>query len=245
MTNSNPQLRSLDPSVPGLTSYILDLEVEVDRLRQHNRMLQDELRQKLSKDPSDNLSNSQEGLQRTVDELLEMLNDLQEMPEYHPADDRVVSIELRPLVEKLFRYYQRLANATPVSFKVNLVDDHIKWFPSRLHHILDNLLSNAMKYRDRDKAEMRVQFQVVQDREWYTLRLTDNGCGMEDKELESFNQINTRAVQHRRSKPGVGLAVVKRLVEQSGGAISLTSTPNIGTIVDIVLPRYDLDDYLT
>src|SRR5436853_6825431 len=90
--NSKPKLRSLDSNVPSLTSYILDLEVEIDRLRQHNRMLQDEVRERLAKAKT-GANDSEKAYQQTAEEIVALLDAARELPEYHPADDRVVSIE--------------------------------------------------------------------------------------------------------------------------------------------------------
>ena len=246
MPSLNPRLRSLDPNVPSLTSYILDLEAEVDRLRRRDRFLNEKIRERLAAGINPGGAGASDSLQSAAVEILKILDEVKELPEFHPADDRVVAIEMRPLVEKLFRYYQRISTSSTTTLKISLEEDCIRWFPSRLQHILDNLFSNAMKYRDRKKTDSRVHFQfITSDDEWYCIRLTDNGCGMSELELENMNHVNSRAILHRRSNPGVGLAVVKRLVEQCGGAISLSSTADMGTVVDVVLPRFGLDDYLT
>jgi signal transduction histidine kinase len=58
-------------------------------------------------------------------------------------------------------------------------------------------------------------------------------------------ELLSRAAPIREAGLGVGLPVVKLLVEQSGGTLTVRSEDGRGTDFVITLPRYDVDDYLT
>jgi two-component system phosphate regulon sensor histidine kinase PhoR len=176
-----------------------------------------------------------------------VLRDLQEPPGYHPAHDQVVAIAVRPLVEQVFVWQQRLQGAPQVDLRLELESEHVEWFPARLRHILDNLISNALKYRDPDKVEEWVQLRLRASPEGYEFRLSDNGVGLppgEHGEHEQVFELFYRAAPARAAGLGVGLAVVKLLVEQSGGTLTVDSGEGQGTTFVVVLPRYDVDDYL-
>src|SRR5207248_2311304 len=145
-----------------------------------------------------------------------VLRDLQELPGYHPAHDQVIAIPVRPLVEQVFRWQQRLLGAAQVELRLELQSEHVEWFPARLRHILDNLISNSLKYRDPDKAETWVQLGLRVSPEGYEFRVTDNGIGLPPGEQEQVFELFYRAAPVRAAGLGVGLAVVKLLVEQSG-----------------------------
>src|SRR5262249_36886501 len=125
-----------------------------------------------------------------------------------------------------------------------LESEHIEWFPARLRHILDNLLSNALKYRDSDKLEAWVQLGLRVSPKGYEFRVSDNGVGLPPGEHQQVFELFYRAAPARAAGPGVGLAVVKLLVEQSGGTLTVDSGAGQGTTFVAVLPRYDVDDYL-
>ena len=101
-----------------LLAYVADLELEVDRLRRQGQFIQQEVQGTLKRihllctEPA--AAGAQPPLDqvdRTAKQLGAVLRDLQEVPGYHPAHDQVVAIALRPLVEQVFRYQQRLVGA--------------------------------------------------------------------------------------------------------------------------------------
>ena len=235
-----------------LLAYIADLELEVDRLRKQGQFLQHEARetvqllQQLCRDAT-----AAADARRPVAELThaaqlfaELLQDTYEPPGYHPAHDQVVAIAIRPLIEQVFRWQQRLLAAPQAVLHLDLACEHVDWFPARLRHILENLLSNALRYRDPAKGEARVYLGLNRRTEGYELRISDNGLGMPwDKRTEAF-ELFYRAAPARAAGLGVGLAVVKLLVEQSGGSLTVNSDAGQGTSFVVVLPRYDVADYL-
>jgi signal transduction histidine kinase len=173
-----------------------------------------------------------------------LLRDVSEPPGYHPAYDQVVAIAIRPLAEQIFRWQQRLSGAANAILRLDLQPEHIDWFPGRLRHILDNLISNALRFRDSSKGEIRVGIGLRVTREGYELCFTDNGVGISGSQSAGMLELFYRAAPAREAGLGVGLAVVKFMVEECCGTISVASTEGQGTSVTVVLPRYDLDDYL-
>src|SRR5207244_911020 len=110
--------------------------------------------------------------------------------------------------------------------------------------ILDNLLSNALKYRDPDKAEQWVRLALRESPEGYEFRVSDNGVGLPAADRDRVLELFHRSAAARAAGLGVGLAVVKLLVEQSGWSLTVDSGPGQGTTFVVVLPRYDEKDYL-
>ena len=75
--------------------------------------------------------------------------------------------------------------------------------------------------------------------------MSDNGVGLPPSEYRQAFELFYRAAPARAVGLGVGLAVVKLLVEQSGGMLTADSGEGQGTTFVAVLPRYDIDDFLT
>ncbi|HVS36648.1 MAG TPA: ATP-binding protein, partial [Gemmataceae bacterium] len=128
--------------------------------------------------------------------------------------------------------------------RLDLEREHMEWFPARLRHILDNLLSNALKYRDPDKAEAWVTVGLRESPKGYELRVSDNGVGLQSRRGAEAFDLFYRAAPARAAGLGVGLPVVKLLVDRSGGSLTADSGEGQGTTITATLPRYDLDDFL-
>jgi signal transduction histidine kinase len=239
-----------DPQL--LLAYVADLELEVDRLRRHNRLVHQEVRGALAhvRDlctytaDSDGLPAPLAEVARAAARLTEVLRELQDPPGYHPSHDQVIAVAVRPLAEQVFRWQQRLTGAAGVSLRLELATEYVEWFPARLRHIFDNLLSNALKYRDTGKAEGWVRLSLRASPEGYEFRVCDNGVGMPPEDRDRVLDLFYRAAPARAAGLGVGLAVVKLLVEQSGGSVALDSGEGQGSTFVVVLPRYDVDDFL-
>jgi signal transduction histidine kinase len=228
-----------------LLAYVADLELEVDRLRRHTRHVQQEARAAV-----DRIQRLSEGIPDGVEVagavagLAAMLDDLRELPGYHPAHDQVVAIAVRPLAEQVFRWQRRLQGADGAELRLDLEAEYVEWFPARLRHILDSLVSNALRYRDSGKAGAWVRVELRASPEGYELRVSDNGRGLPEAERGRLFDLSRRAALARAGGVGVGLAVVKVLVEQSGGTLAVDSGSGQGTTIAALLPRFGVDDYL-
>jgi signal transduction histidine kinase len=244
--------RSADLNLPRLLAYVADLELEVDRLRQHNHHVSQEVWLALkhiqhvcgAREGTANVPPAVEEIDRAAKKLADVLRDLHETPGYHPAHDQVTPVAVRPLAEQVFRWQQRIQGAPSARLRLELESECMEWFPGRLRHILDNLFSNALKYRNPDKGEAWVRLNVKVVPEGYELRISDNGLGLESGERDRAFDLFYRAAPARAAGLGIGLAVVKLLVEQSGGNLAADSGAGQGTTFVIFLPRYSVEDFL-
>jgi two-component system phosphate regulon sensor histidine kinase PhoR len=109
--------------------------------------------------------------------------------------------------------------------------------PGRVSQILDNLLSNAIKYSPHGGA--------VIIRAWdtggaITLSVTDSGIGISDEDLPKiFTRYFRSHAVRETAIPGVGLGlgIVKRIVENHGGSITASSRMNVGSTFTVTLPK--------
>ena len=124
-----------------------------------------------------------------------------------------------------------------------LEQDHVEWFPARFRHILGNLMSDALRHRDPAAELGWVAVGLRATPTGYELRVSDNGVGppegVDRRVLDLFYRPATRL-----GAQAAGVAVVRLLVEQSGGSITPVPRAGRGTDYLVTLPRYDLLDYL-
>ena len=112
----------------------------------------------------------------------------------------------------------------------------------RLHQIMQNIMSNAIKFtRENGKISLRME-QAPYDREGYSLyvfRFSDNGIGMSEEFQKVIFQPFERAATSTVSKTegtGLGMSITKSIVALMGGSISVTSRLNEGTTFTVSLP---------
>lgn len=100
--------------------------------------------------------------------------------------------------------------------------------------ILENLLSNAVRYGDHNKPEHFVEIVTYCDQEYLYIAVSDNGIGIPmDRQhvvFDMFSRID------ERSGDGLGMALVKKHIDHLGGSISFTSNEKDGTTFNVSLP---------
>jgi len=111
--------------------------------------------------------------------------------------------------------------------------------PAKIEQVLNNLISNAIKYSPPDTT---VDVQLSRDGERAVLAVQDRGQGIPEEELDAlfqpFETTSVRATGGEKST-GLGLVITKRIVEGHGGSISVKSRVGEGTTFTVKLP---LDD---
>lgn len=106
---------------------------------------------------------------------------------------------------------------------------------SQMTQLLQNLISNAIKFRRRERPDIHISARRGEGRWIFSIR--DNGIGIENQYFERIFMIFQRL--HSRSEyggNGIGLAVCKRIVERHNGAIWVESKPGEGSIFYFSIP---------
>ena len=108
--------------------------------------------------------------------------------------------------------------------------------------VLDNLIDNAIRYRGEEAPNVELRLARVED--WAELRVTDQGMGVEAQELphlfDRFYRSENHGPRRKRKGTGIGLFVVRSIVEAHGGRVkALSDGPGLGTMISIRLPMPD------
>lgn len=108
---------------------------------------------------------------------------------------------------------------------------------SRLSVVLNNLLTNAVKYHDLKKIEPFIKVIIENGFNHFKIKIIDNGSGIKAEHIEKIFNMFYRGTEKSQGS-GLGLYIVKELIEKMGGTISVRSDFGIGTEFEIVLPNY-------
>ena len=107
---------------------------------------------------------------------------------------------------------------------------------TRIQQLFQNLISNAIRYND--KSEGRIEIGADErDAEWI-FHVRDNGPGIEPRHWERIFQLfQTLQPRDHHESTGIGLALVKKIVEMYGGRVWVESTPGEGSTFYFSLPK--------
>lgn len=235
-----------------LEFYVVELELEVDRLRRRDEVLRHALQDCLmdlkiasrNDGPILDLAQMSEQISQISEHLDRLFEDWELAEDLMPQLDSVAEIPIRRFIEKIFRFQQKLHDAKNMNLRIDISSESIEWFPARLLHIVDNIISNSMRYRDPDVEHGQVTFTLGFSPNSYEIQVSDNGIGMSESSMIGLTRGSDRSQHSRDGKLGVGLAVVKVLVENCCGEMRVDSTLGRGTSVSVRLPRFSMKDGL-
>ena len=200
--------------------------------------------QLLTSNPESSLDNEDRGYVNQIMtvgwHLLELIDQLLDLGRIETGNVLIslTTVRLRELVDESQALAGDLWDKKRIDFQ-NLVPDDLaaRADRDRLRQVIINLLSNATKYSDPEKTV--TVSGSLRDESTILLSVSDQGWGLTAEQqahlFESFNRLG--AEEKGISGTGVGLVVVKKLIEMMGGTISIESQPGHGSVFMLVLPR--------
>jgi signal transduction histidine kinase/CHASE2 domain-containing sensor protein len=152
---------------------------------------------------------------------------------------RLSPVELEPLIADCVRLHAPLALERGIRIvqKVDCAVGSLEADTQLLTQAVNNLLSNAIKY---SSGNSEVSIQTESDRENVRIAVHDQGPGIPPQECERLFEKFYRLERDAASGvvgTGLGLPLVKEIVEKHGGTVHVASTPSVGSIFTIQLPR--------
>lgn len=173
------------------------------------------------------IQNSSQQLSSMIAGLLDYYRLDRELPEVKSPITR------DDLIRQIFDLF---GNEKEVELKFRIEPDVLNTHGSALLQVLLNLISNAIKYGDKSHTVIQVSVDELND--GYRISVTDNGPGIDARfHSKLFGLFETVAPSDRygRKGNGIGLATVKKLIERTGGTISVHSQPGEGTTFEFTM----------
>ncbi|MBX0334639.1 CHASE3 domain-containing protein [Pontibacter sp. HSC-14F20] len=152
-------------------------------------------------------------------------------------------VDRNSYAQEMVDVQQLLAEVTdmtspPVGFNIEIGPDmpHIYTERVHLHQVFLNLISNAIKYHHRQDGHINITCQESEN--FYTFSVSDDGPGIEPQYHERiFVIFQTLQERDAVESTGVGLAIVKKIVEHHGGNIWVSSSPGKGATFSFTWPK--------
>ncbi len=148
------------------------------------------------------------------------------------SDEKRKRFESKDIIDKLLKYVE-----VPEHVSLEVVGKFPKLHmnPTHFQQLIQNFVTNAIKYNDKEKGEIILRSH--EDDLFYKFSVEDNGRGIsernQDKIFNMFQKFDTEG----KSSTGIGLAIVKKIVELYQGKVSLQSEVGKGSIFTFHLPK--------
>jgi signal transduction histidine kinase len=176
---------------------------------------------------------------RSGHDLLELINQMLDYSQLESGDSQLqdVPFSLDSVLLEVCSAYSVHARQKGLEFKFQPCDCSAWIFhgdPGRLRQVLTNLLSNAVKFTLQGHVGLRVEaVGMARGRAHLQIQVEDSGigipAGVQGDLFQPFQQIDSSSTR-RFGGRGLGLGIVRRIVDQMGGTVRLTSEPGSGSV---------------
>ena len=171
----------------------------------------------------------------TIDRIIKGLMQIIDVDQ--DVSDQVATQHFQGIADQLAQEYADELATAEAKLTTDFAVDSVLYVESYLDSILRNLVSNAIKYRH-DERPLLLSITTCAESEGVLLSVRDNGMGMDlDRHGDGLFQPFRRLTQQRDGK-GIGLHMIKKMIEKNGGSIAVESTPGEGTVFHCLLQPY-------
>jgi signal transduction histidine kinase len=174
-----------------------------------------------------------------ADRILTMLNTLMDISEAETGAMKLQleEVNIAALIEDTVELYAHVADDKKVSLHVTAPNDlFLTADPNRMRQVMANLLDNAVKYTP---SGGRIELQASQRDNQAVIVIQDSGIGISAEEAPRIWNRLYRGDQSRSQRGlGLGLSLVKAVVQAHNGHIDVSSQPGRGSLFTIYLPTF-------
>lgn len=124
------------------------------------------------------------------------------------------------------------------NIRCDIIGEHIDVCvdKDKMSQVLNNLISNAVKYTDNYG---NIQITVIQENENVVITVEDNGCGIDDNDIQYIFERFYRTDKSRNRSTGgagIGLTITRAIVQLHGGTIHVESKKGVGSLFKVTIP---------
>jgi PAS domain S-box-containing protein len=172
-------------------------------------------------------------LQGRVARMQALIEDLLQLARAGREDKPLEIVDLQAIVDEL-----RSGMVMPKTFQILTPEplQPIMGRSSELFQVMQNLIYNAVKYRSHDCGQVQITQQAEGD--FWKISVQDNGIGISPRHHVRIFQVFQRLQLHEGVEgTGIGLALVKKIVESAGGEIEVVSSEGQGSTFSFTWPK--------
>ena len=168
--------------------------------------------------------------------MRQILLDLLEYSRVGKMDYDLEEIDLNLLLKDIIKLHRDLIGEVDGEILYNKLPV-ITAAKSPIQRVISNLITNALKYQKKDNKPF-IKISVIEDEEFWEVRVSDNGIGIDeqffDKIFVVFQRLHSK---DEYSGTGIGLAICRKIIENHGGKIWVSSKINEGSTFHITIKK--------
>ncbi len=145
-------------------------------------------------------------------------------------------VELDYLIDQVIKVHKHMPAALNISFRTNIGIHRVFTDPHRLEVILNNLVSNAIKYHDQSKPDKVIELSTYSQGDKIRIDVTDNGIGIDVKDKSRIFEMYYMS-KDREKGSGLGLFIVKEAISKLNGQIEVKSVKGEGSTFSVILNK--------
>jgi light-regulated signal transduction histidine kinase (bacteriophytochrome) len=173
-------------------------------------------------------------LTASINRLKSTIVDLTEIAKVQKEEAAKEIVSITKVVEEVTSDLNKLIQDYDAQVFIGIEVDQILIAPKNIRSIIYNLLSNAIKYSSLHRTP-QVHIQTKMSEDYLVIEVTDNGIGIAAQYLEKMFRMFKRFHTHVEGT-GIGLYIVKRIVDNAGGRTEVESQVDQGSTFRIYLP---------
>lgn len=176
-------------------------------------------------------------IQASVDRFKKTVTDLTEVSKIQREEGELATeVDLAEVVEEVQMDLQSLISEAEATIETDFVQCRsLRFSPRNMRSIVYNLLSNALKYRSPHRP-LHIRMRTQSSGDYWILSVTDNGLGISQADRSKIFSMFKRLHDHVEGS-GIGLYILKKIVENAGGKIEVESEPDKGSTFSVYLKK--------
>lgn len=176
-------------------------------------------------------------MDKSLQKLEAYIRNLAEFSENQSLEIGVHQVDFEEIVRETIRGLQSLQPERKIEFQIEINPyADFRSDPVRIRIILNNLISNAIKYHNPEREDAKVSISVNVEAQQAHIKIADNGIGIDPVHQSKVFDLFFRAT-YQSFGSGLGLYVTQNVVNKLQGKITLTSDLGSGTMFEVTLPN--------
>jgi PAS domain S-box-containing protein len=162
-------------------------------------------------------------IESTLEKMEQLISDILNYSSVGADNSEKTAVDLNSVVNDLIKILY-----VPEHIEIKLLNNLpiLNGDGTKLQQLFQNLISNSVKFIDKEKG--LIEIGVIEQKMYYQFSVKDNGIGIDKKFHDKVFKI-FHSLKKSKESTGIGLSIVKKIVEIHNGKVWLESEPNVGT----------------